>query len=366
MRVRELEEQARFPHRRLADHGHCLTVSLAGTSQGVLQMLHLHVAPHEACQTTGSGCLETTARKSRTDQFVNIDGRAQSLDRDFSQISYFDVALGQSQGVGGDEHTAGIGELLHSGRQMRRLSYSRVLHIEIVADGAHHHLAGMQTDADVHREALLPANFLAEIAHGLLHHQSRKAGSNPMVFEGNRGAEQCHDAVSHDPGDRSLVAVHCFHHAVDHRIEQSVRLLRIQLGNQLSGTLDVGKQDGDLLALTCEALLGSENSFGQMPGGIGLGRAEAGRFVLRRGNRLAALEAESGVGGQLCPARAACKTHARPAFEAILCLGRIISLALETLQRSLPLCGGKDTRRSRYAPRVRCTGDHIITDLSLI
>ena len=328
MRVRELEEESRFSHRRLADHGNHLTVPLADMHQSFLQSLHLHVAPHKAGQATGSSRLESTAHEPRAGQLIDIDGLGQSLDRHFSQSPDLNVTLGQTQRIGGHKHAAGIGELLHSGGQVRRLSDGRVLHIEIVADGAHHHLARMETDTDVHREALLPTNFLAVASHGFLHQESREAGANRMIFVGNRRTEKGHDAVSHDAGDRPLILVHCFHHAVDHRIEQPIRIFRVLIGDQLGRTLDVSKQHGDLLALTFEAFLGGKYSLGQMLGRVGLGRAEAGFFALPDRDGLTALQAEPGVRGQLCPALAAGQTQTRSALKAILCPGRIIGVAL--------------------------------------
>ena len=91
-----------------------------------------------------------------------------------------------------------------------------------------------------------------------------------MVFVGNRGTEQCHDAVPHDAGNCALIAVHRFHHAVDHRIEQPIRFFRVQIGDQLGRTLNVRKQHGNLLALTFEAFPVCEDSLSQMPGRIGL------------------------------------------------------------------------------------------------
>ena len=135
-------------------------------------MLHLRVAPHETREAAGSGRLESTPRESRASQLIDVDGLGQSLDRHLSQIANFDVTLGQAQGIGGHEHAAGIGELLHSGGQVRRFPDGRVLHIEIVTDGTHHHLARMEPHTDVHREALIPANLLAVASHAFLHHES--------------------------------------------------------------------------------------------------------------------------------------------------------------------------------------------------
>ena len=86
------------------------------------------------------------------------------------------------------------------------------------------------------------------LLHGLLHAQGGIAGPHGVVFMGNRRPKQGHDAIAHDLVDGAFVAVDGRHHALEHRIEQLPRLLRVALGQQLHGALEVGKQHRDLLA----------------------------------------------------------------------------------------------------------------------
>ena len=53
MRPRELVEQARLPHARLADDSHELTVSSCGLLQAPSKLLDLGVAADEVAQTAG-------------------------------------------------------------------------------------------------------------------------------------------------------------------------------------------------------------------------------------------------------------------------------------------------------------------------
>ena len=77
--------------------------------------------------------------------------------------------------------------------------------------------------------------------------------------------------------DRPLVAVHRFHHVLDHRIKQLARLLRIAVSEQLHRAFHVGEQHRDLLALAFERALGSENLFGEMLGSVSFGRSKLAR-----------------------------------------------------------------------------------------
>ena len=69
-----------------------------------------------------------------------------------------------------------------------------------------------------------------------------------MVFVGQGGTKQRHDAIPHDLVDGPLVAVHSGHHVCQDRIEELPGLLGIALGQQFHGAFEVGKQHGDLLA----------------------------------------------------------------------------------------------------------------------
>jgi hypothetical protein len=74
------------------------------------------------------------------------------------------------------------------------------------------------------------------------------------------------------------------HHDVDGRVEEFLGIFRVKVPNQLGGVFDVGKQDGDDLALTLKAGLGGQDFFSQVRRGVGyrgslrLGGRRSGRF----------------------------------------------------------------------------------------
>ena len=51
-----------------------------------------------------------------------------------------------------------------------------------------------------------------------------------MVFVGERGAEQRHDAVAHHLIHRALEMMHGLHHPFQDRVKQLARHLRIAVG----------------------------------------------------------------------------------------------------------------------------------------
>ena len=109
--------------------------------------------------------------------------------------------------------------------------------------------------------------------HPLLHAQRREAGTHGVILVGERRPEQGHDAVSRGLVDGSLVVVDSLHHVVEDRVEKVARLLRITVGQELSGALEVGEQHCYLLAFAFEGGLRAQNFLRQVARRVDRGRA---------------------------------------------------------------------------------------------
>jgi hypothetical protein len=90
-----------------------------------------------------------------------------------------------------------------------------------------------------------------------------------MVFMGNGGAKQGHNAVAEHLVDGTLEAVHGVHHAMDGGVEELLGGFGVEATNQLSGVFDIGKQHGDLLAFTGEGGASSQNLVGEIGWRVG-------------------------------------------------------------------------------------------------
>jgi hypothetical protein len=111
--------------------------------------------------------------------------------------------------------------------------------MEVAADRAHHHLAGVEADADVHGHTKRAVHLLRVPADALLHPQGGIAGANGVLLVGDGRAEERHDAVAHHLVDRTLVVVHGLDHALQHRVEQAPRVFGITIGQELHRALEV-------------------------------------------------------------------------------------------------------------------------------
>lgn len=113
---------------------------------------------------------------------------------------------------------------------MRGLTDRRVIHVKIVADGAHDHFTGIQSDAYLHGGAVGSLHVITVAGNLRLHSQCRIAGAHRMIFQRQRRTKQGHDSIAYDLVDRALVAVHGFHHALEHRVENPSGFLRVAVG----------------------------------------------------------------------------------------------------------------------------------------
>jgi len=284
--VGELPEEARLAHARLPDHGDHLAVAQARPVEGAAELLQLRGAADEAREPPSRRGLQTGAGGAGSHQLEHLDRLAEALDRHRAERDDLDEALGQVQRPGGEPDAAGGGELLHAGRQVRGLAHGGVVHAEIAADRAHHDVAGVEADADLDFHALGAAKLIRVAPDGVLHPERGIARAHGVIFMGERGAEERHDAVAHHLIHGALVAVDGVHHPLEHGVENLARLLGITVGEQLHGALEVGEEDGDLLALALEGGLRSQDLLGEVPGGIALRNAEVRRGRLGCGTTL--------------------------------------------------------------------------------
>jgi hypothetical protein len=119
-------------------------------------------------------------------------------------------------------------------------------------------------------------------AHRGLHGQGRVAGAQGVVFVGDGGTEQGHNAIAKHLVDSALEAVHGVHHVVDGGVEELLGGFRIKTTDEFRRVFKIGEQHRDLLALAFEASFGGQDFLGQIWRRIGKG-CTRGRWCDRRG-----------------------------------------------------------------------------------
>ncbi len=287
----ELADDARLADAGLAHQRHQAPLACAAPRERLAQPLHLGLAAHEARQAAHRRRLQAVARRARPGQLVHLDRVGDPFDRHRSEGRHGQEALGEPPRLRGEQRRAGPREALHLGRQVGGLADRAVVHVQIAADGAHHDLAGVEPDADLHVHALRAAQVAGQPVHLLVHPQRGVGGAHRVILVGHRRAEDGHDPVAEHLVHGALVAVDGLHHHGQHRIEHAPRVLGIAIGQELERALHVGEEHRHLLALALERAARGADLLGQVRRRVGLGRGEADRA--RDEDRLAAAPAEA-------------------------------------------------------------------------
>src|SRR5262245_17967966 len=210
---------------------------------------------------------------------------------------------------------------------------------------------------------LRPTRIVTGIpCNGLLHPERRVASSHRMILMRERCAKERHDSVAHQLIDRALIAVDCLDHAVNHRLEEFLRILGIKVGKQFHRAIDVSEQHGDLLALTLECYPRGQNLVGEVLGGIVLGRGEAS-IVRRRLQGMATFRAELGCGRHPASAISTSSPQRSCTLLAELRLSSVFVVAFRTLHgtpwmRTRPRCASVTSSmigNKKYV-LIRCSG----------
>ena len=122
---------------------------------------------------------------------------------------------------------------------MRGLAHRRVVHVQVVADGRT--TSPELRPTRIRSQTVRAAYFVGIWLHRRLHGQGGITGPQGMVFVGDRGAKQGHDAVAQHLVDGALEAMHGVHHDVQGRVQEPPGLFRVKTLDQLRRAFDVGE-----------------------------------------------------------------------------------------------------------------------------
>jgi hypothetical protein len=280
--LQELEAQPALAGARLGHHAHRLPVALAGARQGGLQHLHVVGAAHEATETAGPRHVEAGAVRAQPLELEDADLPGHALDRERAQVLQREVARNRGGEVGAQVDRVRRGQLLHASGEARGVPLRRVIHAEVVADLAHHHLAGVAAHAHGEAEpgfaldfAAVPGDLVAEL-------KRRIAGALGVVLVGDGGAEERHDPVARVLIDGALEAMDAVGEDCEEAIHDLVPGLGIQVLAQLHGARHVREEHRHLLPLSHECGARGQDLLGEVAGrvvaraALGSGRPGAG------------------------------------------------------------------------------------------
>jgi hypothetical protein len=157
--------------------------------------------------------------------------------------------LGQAVRVGADQHAAGHGRRLHAGGHVGRVAHGGVFGADAVADLVEHRQAGVDADAHVEVDAVLPLDPRGIVSGLGLDLQPGAHRALGIVLVRDRRAKDGQHGVAHQPRHGAAIAVdgpvHKRKGAVHHLGDQ----LWVEPLTHGGGAHHVREQHGHLLAL---------------------------------------------------------------------------------------------------------------------
>ena len=138
----ELIGQTRLAHAGLAHQRHHLAVPGCRLRQRLVQGLELVLPPDKARQPPGGCGLQAPPERTGPHQLKDLHGLDQPLHRHRPQRIHPHQPFHQPEGAGGQPDAPRRGHLFHTRRQDRGLPHGRIVHMQVVANGPHHHFPG--------------------------------------------------------------------------------------------------------------------------------------------------------------------------------------------------------------------------------
>ena len=123
-----------------------------GLRQRLPQSLQLRLPADKARQAPDHCGLQTASQARDAGELECFYRLRETLDRYGAKRLEPHQALHQSQGGGSEANCTRRSQLLHARCQVRRLPHGRVVHVQVVADGAHYHFARVEANAHLQRE----------------------------------------------------------------------------------------------------------------------------------------------------------------------------------------------------------------------
>ena len=127
-----------------------------------------------------------------------------------------------------DDHLTRLGEPQEPGRQVHRVPHRRVIHPQILADGADHDEARVDAHAHSELDAVHPSHVVGQRFELPLDRERSAERAMGMVFVRDRRAEQRHHAVAEELVDRAFVAVHLTEDDLEGAIHDGVDFLGVE------------------------------------------------------------------------------------------------------------------------------------------
>ncbi len=249
----ELVHQAALAHARLADDPDRPPVPGQRALERGLQLSALGVATDEPRQPARGGHrLEARVCRPGPDQLQHALARPRALELELAQLAQLELAFDQGGGGRADRRRSRRGQRLDPLAQRGRVADRHEVHVHVVADRAHDHLAGVQPAPDRELHPVAPRQLRGQPGHLALELEHRQARAPRVVLVRERRAEDRQQAVTGELVDGPLERMDRGRGDPQEAIEDKAPALGVQRAGQLHRADDVGVHHRHLLALALD------------------------------------------------------------------------------------------------------------------
>ena len=240
----QLREEPALAHPGLTDDARDTTLAGLGDLEGLNELTELGIAAdHRRAHAGEATCVRSAFLEASN--LVRTDGLGLAFEFELADVDRLDEQTDEAVGGGGDEHASRAGGSLHARRDIDRIAHSGVLGSGRGADDTDDDRSGV--DADSHFELVGLRQMLGgvELFDGSDEIEAAADGALGVVLVGGRGAEKGEDAVPHEPGDGSVIALDRAVHPLERLADEGSPVLGIETFCNSSRSCDVGKEHGD-------------------------------------------------------------------------------------------------------------------------
>ena len=218
---------------------------------------------HQPREAPQAGGVEACAQRADPLELEDPDRGTDAFHRPSSLVVQGEEPLDQPGGMLGQVHAAGSGHLLHPRREPHAVSLGGVVHAQVVADLADHHLPRVEAHADGELEP--SGSERTGIAPQLVHQVQRGVTRSPGVILVRDGSpEESHDPVAGELVDGAFEAMDRLGRDLEEAVENPMPFLRTHPLGEQHGVDHVGEQHRDLLALPFERAARGEDPFDEL------------------------------------------------------------------------------------------------------
>jgi hypothetical protein len=138
-------QQARLAHAWLADYGDYLTTAISRHLKRASDLFDFLLTPDKLRKSTLDRNLKMALQRAWTCHFVDVDGSAQTFDRQCSQRLQLEIAFDQHARLIAHRNRAGRRDYLQPRSEIRSMTDGSVFGVPASADFTQHHFTRVHT-----------------------------------------------------------------------------------------------------------------------------------------------------------------------------------------------------------------------------